>query len=123
MHRIEGENTDITTDPGKNRFRLVPPYTTVTPEFMNMLQEEIAKVITDAGLKILDQHGDTWDQLAEAIAIGDLAWVLTVGSLADLDTVDKSSIVNAINEVAAAAVSGAATLGTTIAIVGFHQVR
>lgn len=103
MHRIEGENLD--TETGVALFKDTPPYTVVKPAWLNSIQEEILKVITDAGLHPLDSFSDTMDQLAEAIAIGDLSWVLTVGDLTDLDTTDKSSIVNAINELAALASS------------------
>jgi hypothetical protein len=71
----------------------------MSPDFATSVQEELMNVVEGFGLDTLSSDTDTRDQLKQAIDIGDLSWVLTVGSLAALLTTDKSSIVNAINEV------------------------
>jgi len=65
MHRIEGENVEVLND--KNLFRTEPPYTVLSPEWLNSNQEEIMNVIASAGLPTLDQSDDTRDQLLAAI--------------------------------------------------------
>ena len=66
MHRIEGENVDVTT--GVNLFKTTPPYTVITPELMNAIQEEIMYVITQAGMPLLNKSNDTRDQLWTAMS-------------------------------------------------------
>jgi len=66
MHRIEGENVDVTT--GVNLFKTTPPYTVITPELMNAIQEEIMYVISQAGMPLLNKSNDTRDQLWTAMS-------------------------------------------------------
>lgn len=65
MHRIEGENIDVSE--GKNLFRTTPPYTVMTPEYANSAQEELMYIIEQSGLPILTQNNDTRTQVWEAI--------------------------------------------------------
>ena len=65
MHRIEGAHVD--TENGKTYFRSDPPYTTLTAEFCNAVQEEIMNVIAALGLPVLGKDNDTRDQLYTAI--------------------------------------------------------
>lgn len=67
MHRNEGENAAWTVD-GKSGFRTSPPYTVMTPEWAQAVQEEIMTVIERYGLPILSQGNDTKDQLYNAIS-------------------------------------------------------
>ncbi len=66
MHRNEGENAAWSED-GKSSFRTSPPYTVMTPEWANAVQEEIMNIIEKIGLPVLSQGNDTHDQLYEAI--------------------------------------------------------
>lgn len=65
MHRIEGENVDLAT--GVRLFRTEPPFTVASPEWCTAIQEEIMKVIEQAGLEVLFEDNDTRDQLYNAI--------------------------------------------------------
>lgn len=62
MHRTEGEN-----NVGNLHSESVP-YTTLTPQLMNAIQEEISNVIEQAGITLLTQATDTNDQLYDAIS-------------------------------------------------------
>ena len=66
MHRTEGQNPDVSL--GYNIFKDGPPGTTVTDDWLNAVQEEIIKVITDGGLSPLTAATDTRVQLSAAIA-------------------------------------------------------
>ena len=65
MHRIEGENIDVST--GVNLFKDTPPYTVATPAWCNALQEEIMNVIISSGQAVLAENSDSRDQLWTAI--------------------------------------------------------
>ena len=56
MHRIQGENVDVSS--GVNLFSDNPPYTVATPAWCNAVQEEIMNVIVNAGLPVLDENAD-----------------------------------------------------------------
>lgn len=66
MHRIEGENAQYSVD-GKSSFKSSPPYTMMTPEWANAVQEEIMYAIEQAGLPLLGQNNDTRQQLYQAM--------------------------------------------------------
>lgn len=61
MHRTEGANNV------NNLFTDDPPATAVAQRWLNTMQEEIAHVIESAGISLLDEAGDTRDQLYTAI--------------------------------------------------------
>jgi len=65
MHRIEGNEIDTST--GRNLFKDTPPFTVMTPNWANTVQEEMMYVIQQAGLPLLDQTTDTRIQLYQAI--------------------------------------------------------
>ena len=65
MHRIQGENTDNSS--GVNLYREEAPYTQMTPEWANSVQEEIMNIIDAAGLETLFADNDTRDQLLTAL--------------------------------------------------------
>jgi hypothetical protein len=66
MHRIEGAGAAWSAD-GKSSFKTSPPYTVMTPDFANAIQEEIMYAIEQAGLPILSQNNDTRQQLYQAM--------------------------------------------------------
>lgn len=66
MHRIEGLN--VKWIDGKSYFGTTPPYTEITPEFLNAIQEEIMTVVEAANLPVLGSSNDTKNQLYTAIA-------------------------------------------------------
>ena len=75
MHRIEGANVDVSS--GVNLFKTTPPYTVITPELMNAIQEELMYVIQQAGLPALGASSDTRNQLWQVLR-GKVGAVYTV---------------------------------------------
>jgi len=70
MHRTEGDNyTTVGTD---KRFTDGPPGTTVTDDWLNAVQEEIATVVEGAGLTLSTASADTFGQLLAALQTGTL---------------------------------------------------
>lgn len=65
MQRIEGLNVKWIN--GKAYFGTTPPYTEITPEFLNAIQEELMNVVEQAGFPVLGVSNDTRDQLWNAI--------------------------------------------------------
>ena len=82
MHRIEGANYQEIA--GKKYFTEGPPGTTIVDDWLNAVQEELCKVITDAGLSILVESIDTRDQLAEAIVNRNADFAMASGKGLDL---------------------------------------
>lgn len=65
MHRTEGENYNAVA--GVHLYTEGPPGTRVTANALNAIQEEIAYVITQAGITLLTANSDTWHQLYAAL--------------------------------------------------------
>lgn len=65
MHRIEGDNVDASS--GVNQFSSSAPYTVITPEWCNAIQEELMTVVENSGLATLIQANDTKNQLWAAL--------------------------------------------------------
>ncbi|OGC76293.1 hypothetical protein A2619_05760 [candidate division WWE3 bacterium RIFOXYD1_FULL_39_9] len=61
MHRTEGTNHNL------GMFTNGPPATCVEEDWLNAVQEEIAKVIEDSGLALKTATTETRDQLSAAI--------------------------------------------------------
>jgi len=88
MHRTEGANNAEVG--GKKQFTDGPPGTTVTDDWLNAVQEEIASSIEDAGLTLKTAGTETRDQLKTTIKIlGNLYVIIKYVIIKDLkaDTV------------------------------------
>lgn len=109
MHRIEGENVDVST--GVNLFNDDPPYTVATPAWMNSVQEEIMNVIQQAGLPILDANADKLYRNQLYTAITSLA-----GDVGSLDISDVGNITSIVLGGAYNAASGAFFASRAIAV-------
>ena len=68
MHRIEGANA-IVDSAGHRIFTDGPPGTTIPSSWLNAVQEEIATVITNAGLPLKTAATETGTQLWDALTV------------------------------------------------------
>lgn len=85
MHRIEGDN--VIVEDGKNQFTETSPATIITAKIMNAIQEEICKVIEDAGISVKTADGDTFDQLSQAIGLRSTEYDYIVTNQNQLNTI------------------------------------
>lgn len=80
MHRIEGANNEAF------RFTEGPPATTLTANWANAVQEEIANVIEGAGLVLRSASNETYTQLFDAIRRLAVGYDYVVSSQATFNT-------------------------------------
>ena len=71
MHRTEGANNS------SNEFTEGPPGTTITADWLNSVQEELAAVIEYSGLTLYSASNDTQTQLRDAIFYRSPKWQTT----------------------------------------------